>query len=101
MRHPAIVSVLAPAAAACLVLLAVEAPLARGAVKLDEFDPSTDARGGSLLTPQRGYLLNRTFYFEIPHEPVGVLLLAHGCVHDASDFWPPSPECPECQGGCP
>ncbi|KAL4444236.1 hypothetical protein ABPG75_011973 [Micractinium tetrahymenae] len=62
------------------------------------YDPDSDAEGGSLMTPTRGELLNRRFYFEIPHNPVGVLFMAHGCVHDAADFWPPSEACPECSG---
>lgn len=40
----------------------------------------------------------RKYYFEVPHNPVGVLFMAHGCVHDASDFWPPSDACKECSG---
>lgn len=35
---------------------------------------------------------------QIPHNPIGVLFMAHGCVHDAADFWPPSSACPECSG---
>lgn len=98
-----------PAAAlALLACLALgSAPLtARAAVKIPDepssaaqtFDANTDEAGGSLMTPIRGELLGRTFYFEIPHNPVGVLFMAHGCVHDAADFWPASKACPECSG---
>lgn len=100
---------LRPAAAlALLACLALgSAPLtARAAVKIPDepsaaaqtFDANTDEAGGSLMTPIRGELLGRTFYFEIPHNPVGVLFMAHGCVHDAADFWPASKACPECSG---
>lgn len=83
------------AVVACLGLAA--APLAaHAAVKLGG---DTDMEGSSLLTPTRGEVMGRTFYFEIPHNPVGVLFMAHGCVHDAADFWPPSKACPECSGG--
>ncbi|EFN56834.1 hypothetical protein CHLNCDRAFT_144402 [Chlorella variabilis] len=82
------------AVVACLGLAA--APLAaHAAVKLGG---DTDMEGSSLLTPTRGEVMGRTFYFEIPHNPVGVLFMAHGCVHDAADFWPPSKACPECSG---
>lgn len=74
---------------------------ARAAVAAGKYDPKTDAHGGSLLTPMRGRLLKRTFYWEIPHDPVGVLFMAHGCVHDAADFWPHSKACPQCSGGYP
>jgi len=30
--------------------------------------------------------------------PRAVLLLAHGCSHSGTDFWPPSPACPNCLG---
>lgn len=35
----------------------------------------------------------------MPPQPLaGVLLLAHGCSHSATDFWPPSPGCAACLG---
>lgn len=49
--------------------------------------------------PLQGEVGGRKFWFEIPHDPVGVLFMAHGCVHDAADFWPPSDACTECSGG--
>ncbi|KAK3244237.1 hypothetical protein CYMTET_46143 [Cymbomonas tetramitiformis] len=33
-----------------------------------------------------------------PYNPVGVLFLAHGCSHKATDFWPKSTDCPDCLG---
>ena len=82
------------AALALAACLAAVAP-ARAALK---YDSNTDAYGGPLLTPTKGHEEDRDFYFEIPHNPVGVLFMAHGCVHDAADFWPPSDACPECSG---
>lgn len=82
--------------AVCLAAAAL-AP-ARAALK---YDSNTDAYGGTLLTPTKGTLDKRDFYFEIPHDPVGVLFMAHGCVHDAADFWPSSAACPECSGALP
>ncbi len=81
------------ALAACLAAAAL-AP-ARAALK---YDGNTDAYGGTLLTPTKGTIDGRNYYFEIPHDPVGVLFMAHGCVHDAADFWPASSACPECSG---
>mmetsp|Transcript_39635 Transcript_39635/g.48092 ORF Transcript_39635/g.48092 Transcript_39635/m.48092 type:complete len:387 (-) Transcript_39635:270-1430(-) len=31
-------------------------------------------------------------------KPVGTLLVAHGCSHSATDFWPASSVCPQCLG---
>ncbi len=141
--------------ALALLVLAAAPHAARAALR---YDPDSDAEGGSLMTPTRGELLSRRFYYEIPHDPVGVLFMgksapeikqldatpidlqhcsvacletspaaccacrllscccilsypvptacshpactnaAHGCVHDAADFWPPSKACPECSG---
>ena len=36
--------------------------------------------------------------WEVPAEPKGVLLVAHGCNHQGGDFWPPSPRCRHCLG---
>lgn len=57
-----------------LVLLAL-AVLPHAAWAAVRYDPGSDAEGGSLMTPTRGELLNRRFYFEIPHNPVGVLFM--------------------------
>ena len=39
-----------------------------------------------LLTPQ------------IPANPVGTVYISHGCAHAASNYWPKSADCPECEG---
>ena len=36
--------------------------------------------------------------WEVPAKPKGVLFVAHGCNHQGSDFWPPSPRCRHCLG---
>lgn len=94
-------SALAWLALAACVCLAASPVAVQGAVQVADYDPNTDAHGGSLLTPTRGRLLGRTFLWEIPRDPVGVLFMAHGCVHDAADFWPHSKACPQCSGGQP
>lgn len=58
--------------ALALLVLAAAPQAARAAIR---YDPDSDAEGGSLMTPTRGELLNRRFYYEIPHDPVGVLFM--------------------------
>ena len=36
--------------------------------------------------------------WEVPANPKGVLFVAHGCNHQGSDFWLPSPRCRHCLG---
>lgn len=36
--------------------------------------------------------------YQIPPHVKGVLFLAHGCSHQATDWWPKSPSCPHCFG---
>ncbi len=36
--------------------------------------------------------------WEVPHQPRGVLFVAHGCSHSGSDWWPPSQRCQHCLG---
>lgn len=36
--------------------------------------------------------------YEVPKVPKGVLLVAHGCSHSATDWWPKSTKCPKCIG---
>ena len=36
--------------------------------------------------------------WEVPSNPKGVLFVAHGCNHQAGDFWPASPRCLGCLG---
>lgn len=50
------------------------------------------------LIPQRRNLRGHDSYYQIPDNPVGLVFLAHGCAHSASDFWPTSEACPECRG---
>ena len=40
------------------------------------------------------------YVYQIPElsPPVGVVLLAHGCSHSSTDFWPKSVTCPDCIG---
>jgi hypothetical protein len=56
--------------------------------------------GKPLLTPSQTELEGRTFYYEIPNNPKGLLVLFHGCYHSAYDFWPEQDDCPECRGEC-
>ena len=86
------------ALAACLAACVVLALAPRGARAELKYGGLADAFGGPLMTPTAGELLKRKYWFEIPQNPVGVLFMAHGCVHDAADFWPPSAACPECSG---
>jgi len=36
--------------------------------------------------------------YQIPEVPRAVLLVAHGCSHSATDWWPKSKKCPKCIG---
>lgn len=39
--------------------------------------------------------------WQLPEGPAkGLLFLAHGCSHSATDFWERSEACPNCLGGC-
>lgn len=68
-----------PAAAAwCLAAVLLLAAALRPAAAALSYDSETDAYGGTLLTPTKGQLNSRRFYWEVPHEPVGVLFMAHG-----------------------
>lgn len=52
------------------------------------------------LQPQTLSLSNVEALFQIPTgQPLrGVIFLAHGCSHSATDFWPASSTCPSCLG---
>ena len=62
-------------------------------------DASLNAAGLPLMTPTSASAANHTYYFEIPIDPVGLLVMLHRCGRSAEDFWPPSGACPECIGG--
>lgn len=36
--------------------------------------------------------------YQIPSSARGILFLAHGCQHSATDFWAPTAACPQCLG---
>jgi hypothetical protein len=38
------------------------------------------------------------FVFQAPKDITGIILLAHGCSHSATDWWPKSQSCPQCIG---
>ncbi|EFN51328.1 hypothetical protein CHLNCDRAFT_55184 [Chlorella variabilis] len=61
-------------------------------------DASLNAAGLPLMTPTSASAANHTYYFEIPIDPVGLLVMLHRCGRSAEDFWPPSGACPECIG---
>ena len=52
------------------------------------------------LHGQYGILKDKLEYvFQVPPTKVeGVLFLAHGCSHSATDWWPTSDSCPKCIG---
>ncbi|PSC75566.1 hypothetical protein C2E20_1341 [Micractinium conductrix] len=87
-----------PALAALLLSLGAALSTLAGVHAALKIDSGTDINRGDLMSPLRGELMNRKFYYEVPHDPVGVLVMAHGCVHDAADFWPPGATCEECSG---
>lgn len=60
--------------------------------------PTLNALGQPLLTPSKFTMLSRAVYYEVPERPVGTLVFLHGCAHDASDGWPRSDACAECDG---
>lgn len=55
-----------------------------------------------LFICSRGARLHRIedieFVYEVPSQPLGVLVLAHGCGHSATDWFPKSIECESCLG---
>ncbi|KAI3439090.1 hypothetical protein D9Q98_001500 [Chlorella vulgaris] len=51
--------------------------------------------GPTVVSDQDG---GRTWYHEVPSEPMGTLLMLHRCGRNAEDFWPPSSVCPQCIG---
>ena len=50
--------------------------------------------------PKHLTLLNHDVYYELPpsEAPTGILLFAHGCAHSASEMWPSSERCANCEG---
>ncbi|EFN58741.1 hypothetical protein CHLNCDRAFT_140437 [Chlorella variabilis] len=48
--------------------------------------------------PQFRVIRDLETLWEVPDQVGGVLLVAHGCSHQAGDFWPASQRCPGCLG---
>lgn len=67
-------------------------------------DAYLNAAGLPLLMPTNRSTGGRRWYYEIPREPVGTLVVLHRCGRNAEDSWPPSRVCPQCigeaHGGC-
>jgi hypothetical protein len=59
---------------------------------------SDNREGKPLLTPSVTEVEGRTIYYEVPEDPVGLLVFFHGCYHNGYDFWPEQPDCEECRG---
>ncbi|KAL4424170.1 hypothetical protein ABPG75_001471 [Micractinium tetrahymenae] len=58
-----------------------------------------DAPSNKGLLPKRFDMYGRDHYYQVPKDPVGTLVMFHGCNHDASGSWPYDPaNCPECLG---
>eukprot|EP00798_Chlamydomonas_sp_ICE-L_P003267 gene3267-13291_t len=54
--------------------------------------------GGGFGDPVYEKLVETEVVWQKPAKPVGVLFLAHGCSHGATDFWYMSDSCPTCIG---
>ena len=50
------------------------------------------------LPPPAQVIRDLETLWEVPDQVGGVLLVAHGCSHQAGDFWPASQRCPGCLG---
>ncbi|KAI3439089.1 hypothetical protein D9Q98_001499 [Chlorella vulgaris] len=87
-------------AAACALLLMPHATgaaptVGEGASEADEFFNND---GMPLMMPVNRTTDRRRWYFEVPRDPVGILVMLHQCGRNAEDFWPPSSVCPQCIG---
>lgn len=61
-------------------------------------DAYLNAAGLPLLMPTNRSTKGRRWYYEIPRNPVGTLVMLHRCGRNAEDSWPPSRVCPQCIG---
>ncbi|KAL4426995.1 hypothetical protein ABPG77_009556 [Micractinium sp. CCAP 211/92] len=62
-------------------------------------DTATEkAQAESSRWPKRRVIKDLETLWEVPHQPRGVLFVAHGCSHSGSDWWPPSQRCQHCLG---
>lgn len=61
-------------------------------------DAYLNAAGLPLLMPSNRSTRGRRWYYEIPRDPVGTLVMLHRCGRNAEDSWPPSRVCPQCIG---
>lgn len=50
------------------------------------------------LKPFTAHKYKHDYYYQVPENPRGAVLFAHGCVHSGYNFWPESEACPECRG---
>lgn len=57
-----------------------------------------NAAGQPLLTPTRTTWEGHDLLYEAPQGARGLVLLLHKCGRSATDFWPRSTACPDCQG---
>jgi zinc transporter 2 len=55
-------------------------------LRLNLGDPTYEAIGGAEVV------------WHSPPNPKAILFLAHGCNHQATDFWHPTSACPQCTG---
>ncbi|KAL4428341.1 hypothetical protein ABPG75_002430 [Micractinium tetrahymenae] len=50
------------------------------------------------LNPVSDRKYNHDYWYQVPDNPRGAVLFAHGCVHSGYNYWPQSEACPECRG---
>jgi hypothetical protein len=94
MRRAALL-LLAAAAVAAAAAGAAPAP-----APADPSAPVHDAPTNRGLKPQRWYMFDRWHYYQVPEDPVGTLVIFHGCGRYSKAFFPWHPvDCPECLGG--
>lgn len=96
MRRAALCLAAAAVAAAAVVAAAAAGPAPAPA---DPFAPVFDAPTNRGLKPERLYVFDRWHYYQVPEEPVGTLVIFHGCGRSSKAFFPWHPvDCPECLG---
>ncbi|PSC69850.1 Secretion-regulating guanine nucleotide exchange factor [Micractinium conductrix] len=50
------------------------------------------------IKPFSGKKYKQDFWFQVPENPKGAVLFAHGCVHSGYNYFPQSDACPDCRG---
>lgn len=93
----------APAGVPAPQAVGVIIPQAVGAPNLPQLPAQPPTGAGPRRQPPRDWPQSRTIsdletLWEVPASPKGVLFVAHGCNHAATDWWPASPRCPTCVG---